>query len=189
MRANVSMIDSPAARRCVDRQRLRGWHVANHGAVDELHHVERRPVHVVVGAQPRDGCDRYVGGAQRREDLVLTGHVVRGGEHVAEGRTAQHPPASVRVGDVEGEVGVTAGDERERKRRDRGRYVLAEPGRDLLAVDALDLLIAGHSRSLLVRAGRSNRSLSNVPAHRSGPAPSTVGRPSPARRTGPAEQV
>ena len=61
-------------------------------AVDLLHHVERRVVHRLCRrrtracAAPARRC-----GASAREHRVLAGHVVRGGQHVAERRTAQHP--------------------------------------------------------------------------------------------------
>ena len=70
------------------RERFRSRHVAHDRAVDELHHVERCAVHLLVFAQADHRRDRDVGGTQGREDLVLTTHVVCGGQHVTERRPA-----------------------------------------------------------------------------------------------------
>ena len=53
--ASTSTSDSDALRRCSTVQRLGGGHVADDGAVDEVHDVERRAVDRVVGAQADDG--------------------------------------------------------------------------------------------------------------------------------------
>ncbi len=80
-------------------------------AVDEAHHVEGRAVDRLVGAEAERRRHRHAGGAERRDDLELAAHVVRGREHRAERRTAQHIALAARVGDLEGDVGVAGGNE------------------------------------------------------------------------------
>ena len=58
--------------------------------VDEAHHVERRAVDRLVGAQPERRRHGHTGRADGGDDAVLASHVVRGGQHVAERRAAQH---------------------------------------------------------------------------------------------------
>ena len=70
--------------------------VADDGAVDEAHDVERRAVDRLVGAQADGRGDRHVGRAEGGDDRVLAAHVVGGGQHVAERRPAQHPVAGRR---------------------------------------------------------------------------------------------
>ena len=84
-------MESPALRRASAVIAVGGGRVAQHEAVDELHHVERRAVHGVVGAEPERRRHGDVGGSEGGDDLVLAAHVVGGGEHVAERRAAQHP--------------------------------------------------------------------------------------------------
>ena len=86
--------------------------VAEHVAVDEAHHVERRAVDRRVVAEPERRRDRHRRCLQAGDDPVLAAHVVGAGEHVAERRPAQHEARAVGAGDAVGEVGVTAGDER-----------------------------------------------------------------------------
>ena len=131
-----------AARLGADRRG--GGLVAEHEPVDEGHHVERRAVHLVVGAEAEGGRDRHVGGTEGGDDLVLAAHVVGGGEHVAERRAAQHEAGAVGVGDAVGEVGVPAGDEIEGERALRAVDVRLEPLGDPRDVDTLDL---GHHPS------------------------------------------
>ncbi len=103
--------------------------VAGDEAVDEAHDVEGGAVDAVVGAQADGRRHGDVGRGQGGDDAVLAAHVVGGGEHLAEGRPAQHPVVAVGVGDPVGEVGAPAGDEVEaERRRDAGHVVLEPPG-------------------------------------------------------------
>ena len=81
-----------------------------HRTLDVLHHVERRAHDGGVLAQRHHRGDRHGGGGQRGHDAVLAGHVVGGGEDVAQRRTADHPVVDV-VGDPVGQVGLAAGDQ------------------------------------------------------------------------------
>ena len=90
-------------------------------AVDLLHHVEGRVVHALVVAERERARHRHVGSGERGEHGVLAGHVVRGRQHVAERRPAQHPLVRV-VADGVGEVRAAARDQR-RVQRPTGRAV------------------------------------------------------------------
>ena len=92
-----------------------------HDAVDEAHHVERRAVDRLVGAQPERRRHRHGGRADGGDDPVLAGHVVGRGQHMAERWAAQHEPCAVGIGDRERQVRPTAGDQRELERRQRHR--------------------------------------------------------------------
>ncbi|WP_398922917.1 hypothetical protein [Streptomyces sp. I6] len=73
---------------------------------------------------------------QRADDPVLALHVVRGGEHMAEGRPADDPPAAA-VGDGVGEVRTAALDPPGLERpphQSRQRAVEMDP--QLLGVEA-----------------------------------------------------
>ena len=118
--------------------------VADDQAVDEVHDVERRPVHGLVGAEPHHRRHRHVGVGEGRDDRVLAAHVVRRGEHVTHGRAAQHPSAVGGVGDAEREVRAAASDQLEREGR-RRVGVLGEPGGDRRNVDAGDGRVVAHS--------------------------------------------
>ena len=92
-----------------------------HRTLDVLHDVERRAHHGRVLAQRHHRRDRHRGGGQRGHDAVLAGHVVGGGEHVAERRPPDHPVVDA-VGDPVGQVGLAAGDQlRAQLRRTGGR--------------------------------------------------------------------
>ena len=108
-----------------------------HHAVDVVHHVERRPVHLVVLAEPERTRHGHVGEPHRGDDPVLARHVVRGGEDVAEGWPAHDHAAAVRVGDQERQVRPAAGDQLEREGRLGTRDVGAQPGADRFDLDAV----------------------------------------------------
>jgi len=114
--------------------------VADHLPLHEVHHVEGRAVHGLVGAQPACPGDRDVRRAEGRHDGVLAAHVVGGGQHVAERRSPQHPGRAGAILHAVGQVGVTAGDQVERQRRHRLGDVLGEPRGHPLGVDTLDLV-------------------------------------------------
>ncbi|MDZ7731752.1 MAG: hypothetical protein U5R31_00365 [Acidimicrobiia bacterium] len=117
MRARTSPIDSPAVRRCSIDSSLRRGVVAHDGAVDVVHDVEGCAVDRLVLAEADGVRDGYVGGAEGRDDPVLASHVVGGGQDLAQRRPAEHPAAALGVGDGEGEVGPSAGDEVVAQRR------------------------------------------------------------------------
>jgi hypothetical protein len=107
-----------------------------HLALDEAHHVERRAVDGLVGAQPERRGHGHAGAADRGDHAVLAGHVVGGGEHVAERRPTQHEAGAVGAGDHEREVRASARDQVEPERCDGTVDVLDEPPGDRLTVDA-----------------------------------------------------
>ena len=146
-------VDEVLARRTakLDRQLLRLLDAVEHDAVDVAHHVERRTVDGLVGAQPERRRHRHVGLADGGDDPVLAGHVVRRGQHVTERRAAQHELRAVGAGDPEGQVGAAAGDELELERRDRTVDVLGEPVGDSLPIDAGGITWEGRHRCCRVR--------------------------------------
>ncbi len=84
--------------------------VAQHRAVHLLHHGEVGAEHGVVPAEHHGSGDRDGGAVQRADDPVLAGHVVGGGQHVADRRPPQHP-ARAAVGEAVGQVGAAPGDQ------------------------------------------------------------------------------
>ena len=68
---------------------------------------------------------------------MLATHVVGDVEHVAERRPPQHEFGPGRVGELEREVGVSAGDQREIVRSDRTVDVVVDPGGDASDVDTV----------------------------------------------------
>ena len=104
--------------------------VAHDGAVDEAHDVERRPVDRVVGAEADRGRHRHAVGAKAemmRCSRPMSWAVARTCPSGGRRSTQRCPASSV---DVEGEVRVPAGDERERERGDDAGRVLEEPRGD-----------------------------------------------------------
>ena len=77
---------------------------AKHDPVDEVHHVEGRPVHRFVVAVADHRGDRDRGPVEGRDHLDLAAHVVGGTERLAERRPAEDPPPSGPLGDQEGQV-------------------------------------------------------------------------------------
>jgi len=96
--------------------------VVEHDAVDVRHEVERRAVDVDVIAEHDRSGDGDGGAVQRADHAELAGHVVGGGEHVPERRTAQRPRARA-VRDLVREVRQSARDHRALQRS------LPQPGR------------------------------------------------------------
>ena len=76
------------SRRLVEH-RLGRRPVAQHVAVDEAHHVERRVVDRQVVAVALDRRHRHGGTLQAGEDAVFATHVVGARQHVAERRAAE----------------------------------------------------------------------------------------------------
>jgi hypothetical protein len=79
-----------------------------------LHQVERRADHAGVGAERHRPGHRHIGAGQRRQHPEFARHVVRGGQHVAERRPAQHEqplPGGSRDRQPVGEVRPAARDE------------------------------------------------------------------------------
>jgi hypothetical protein len=108
-----------------------------HDAVDEAHHVEGCSVDVDVGAQTEALRNGHVRAADRRDDAVLAGHVVRRRQHLGQSVDDAAPSAAVAVDDCKRQVGASAGDELERVRRCCARDVLIEPCADACDVDPL----------------------------------------------------
>ncbi len=120
--------------------------VVEHDAVDEVHHVERGPVHGVVGTQAKG---RRAGDGRRsecRDHPVFAFHVVSGGEHGGQGWAAQHESAPVGVGDPECQIAVTAGDGGELQRRCETVDRFDHPGGDRTRVDTGNLALVRHPR-------------------------------------------
>jgi hypothetical protein len=92
-------------------ERLQLGDIAVDRAVDILHQVEGSADDVRVGAEQHRLGSGEASLGQRVEDLVLAGHIVRGRQHVAERRPAQHPTVRA-VGDRVREVGPPARQDR-----------------------------------------------------------------------------
>ena len=105
--------------------------------LDELHHVEGGFVDALVLAEAGDRGDRDRRRGERRDDPVLAPHVVGRAEPLAERRAAQRPAPPGGVGHAVGQVRVAAGDALEGERQPGAGHVLAEPGFDVGAVDAV----------------------------------------------------
>ena len=105
--------------------------------LDELHDIEGALVDRLVGAQPDGPRHRDADRAERIDEPVLAGHVVRGGQHVVQRGPAQRPGPPVAVLHPESQVGAAAGDEGEGERRRQLGHVVGEPLRDLGLVDPL----------------------------------------------------
>ena len=109
-----------------------------HHAVDERHHVERRTVDLIVGAEPECGRDRHLGRADSGDDLVLTAHVVGRREHGTGRRAAQHVLGAVRARDRVGQIRASTHDGVELERSAGALDVVDEPGRHPVEVDAVN---------------------------------------------------
>ena len=120
----------------LDRQLLGLLDAVEHHAVDEAHHVERRTVHLDVGAQPQRRRHGHAGATDGGDDPVLAGHVVGGGQHMTHRWATQHETCAVGAGDHEREVRPATGDELEVERSDGAIDVVAQPGGNTLTVDA-----------------------------------------------------
>ncbi len=128
------MLADPRAQR--ERQFSGPLGTVEHDAVDKPHHVEGRAVDAIVGAQPEGRRHRHVGAPNRRDDAMLAGHVVSRGQHAAQWWAPQHVAMSVGIGDRVGEVGTTAGDQRESERTSGVGNVRLEPLTDPIDIDA-----------------------------------------------------
>ena len=106
-------VDEVVGGRATGRRRVRLGVLdrGQHGAVDEVHQVERRPVDGDVLAQPEGVGDRDVGVAQGVDDAVLAAHVVGGLQDVPERRAAQHDRPAGGVDELVREVRAPARDE------------------------------------------------------------------------------
>jgi hypothetical protein len=109
--------------------------VAQDQALDEAHHVERRPVDLGIAAVGDARGHGHRGLLERGHDPPLAVHVVRGRQRVADRRTAQRPLVAGVVGDAEGEVGAPGGDQVVPEGRRGAGDVGGEPRVDLAAVD------------------------------------------------------
>ncbi|TWH69118.1 hypothetical protein JD77_04120 [Micromonospora olivasterospora] len=98
---------------------------AEHLAGHPLHEVERGADHVGVGAVQQRRGHRHGGGGQGRDDPVLPGHVVRGGQHVPERGAAQHHLVIAGAQQVR-QVRLASGDQPGPQRR--GGQLRAAPG-------------------------------------------------------------
>ena len=136
--ASTSMRSSLALARVAGSSSAGLLRAVEHDAVDEAHHVERRPVDVDVGAQPERRRHRHVGRADGGDDPELAGHVVGRRQHVAERRAAQHEASAVGAGDGERQVGAAAADERGVERADGAVDVGLQPGADLLQIESFE---------------------------------------------------
>ena len=106
-------------------------------ALDEAHHVERRPVHRLVLAEADYRRNRDGSVLKRGDHSVLTPHVVGGTEALAERRAPERPGVAGRVTDAEGQVGTPAGDPLEAERQLDPGNVPLEPTLDPGAIDPL----------------------------------------------------
>ena len=104
-------------------------------ALDAVHDVERGTVDRDVRAQSVRGGHGDAHRAERGDGPVLAGHVVGGGQHMAERRAAENHVHPVRVGDAVGEVGVPPGQQRPGERCPDVGDVLGEPRRHRGDVD------------------------------------------------------
>jgi hypothetical protein len=98
-----------------------------HLALDEGHDVERRAIHVGVVAIAERRGHRHPRRDERRDDAVLTAHVVGRLKHAAERRAPQDEAAIASVEHLEGEVGAASGDQAVAERRLDTLDVLGEP--------------------------------------------------------------
>ena len=168
-------------------ERLGPLGAVEHDAVDEAHHVERRPVDVDVLAQPEGRRHRHRRLADGGDDLVLARHVVGRRQDVAERRPPQHEPRPVAAGDGERQVRPAAGDQRRGERADGPLDVGLQPGADLREIKSFGhrlKVLAPHrpTKALsLARADRAARALSPV-GRRRRPCPSS---PTPTLTTAP----
>ena len=129
------MRPSEQRRASVGRERGELGGRAQDDAVDLLHHVEGSVVHGVVGAERERARHGHVGAGERGEHGVLACHVVRGREHVAERRPAQHPLVGP-VADRVREVRAAARDQRRVQRRaGRAFDVRGEPRPQAIEID------------------------------------------------------
>ena len=143
------------AQRRVELPRL--LRAVEHDAVDEAHHVERRPVDLDVRAQPERRRHRHRRLADGGDDLVLARHVVGRRQHVAERRAAQHEPRAVAAGDRERQVGAAAADQRRVERADGPLDVGLQPGADLREIESFEHGAKVVARRRGRRARRSSR--------------------------------
>ena len=128
------LTDVPAQ---VERQVRRPLGAVEDLPVDVAHHVERGARDRAVGAQAQRRRHGHPGAAHRRDDSMFPGHVVRGRQHLGQGRPAQHIARAIAVGDREGQVGAAAHDQRELIWPTGTGDVGVEPGSDSGGVDAL----------------------------------------------------
>ncbi len=103
-------------------------HTIENHPVDEGHDVERCSVDLLVGAQAQRWGYGHTRGSHCGDDAVLARHVVGGGQHMTEGRSAEHESGAVGAGDGVGEVGPATGDEVEAEGRHGTLDVGGEPG-------------------------------------------------------------
>jgi hypothetical protein len=101
------------------------------------HHVERRTGDLGVVAHAERARHRHAAGPDSGDDAVLSDHVVRSGQHLAERRTAEHEVHSVGRSDPVGEVRTTACDQLIAKRRRCAVDVGRQPGVDTMRMNAL----------------------------------------------------
>src|SRR3954452_9447667 len=114
---------------------------------DEAHHVERRAVDGLVGAEAkcrRHGHRRVL---QRGDDTMLAAHVVCTGQAVAEWRPAEDQRRVVSADDAGRQVGGSAGDHLERERPASPGHMVLQPRRDRCDVDAWHLVHAARTVS------------------------------------------
>ena len=120
--------------------------VPHHLSLHEVHHVEGTLVDRLVLAQAECLGHRHVGVGQRGDDLVLSAHVVGGGQHLGKRGSAQHVGPAVGAGGLEGEVGVPAGDQFEGEGQNDIGHMGLEPRAHRVELDASDVVHAkGHA--------------------------------------------
>ena len=158
----------------------RGQPLAHHDALDVLHHVEGRAVHLRLLAQGQRARHRQAGVPERRDHAVLAGHVVGGGEHVPERGAPQHEGARTRLHPV-GEVRAAPADQREAQRHVAAGHPLREEARDGVGIDAGRRLGAVAGPGGVGRVGHAGSlGRARPPGERPGPPPRPLRRRPPA---------
>ena len=127
---------SPAELR---RHWLRTLRRIKHDTVDVRHHIEGCTVHLNVTTDRQRLRHRDPGEANRRDDAMLTLHVVGRSEHRTSWRTTEDELGIAGVGNGERQVRSTTGDDLELKGRNRAFYVVGQPRRDFRYVNPYDV--------------------------------------------------
>ncbi|CAB4709100.1 unannotated protein [freshwater metagenome] len=105
-------------------------------ALDEGHHVERRPIHLDIGAEPQCPRNRHRRLSDGGDETMLASHVVSGCEHVAERRASEHELRSPGVRAPVGDVRAPTRNQLEGVRTGQALDMLVEPGSDLRFIDS-----------------------------------------------------
>ena len=110
--------------------------VVKHRSFDEVHDIERSPVDGPFMLDTDRARHRYVAAMHRRDDRMLSTHVVGRRQDLACRGTAKHVGRTSGIVDLERQVRVTTRDQRKPQWRDHARNVQLEPSRQSLSIDA-----------------------------------------------------